>query len=83
MQTRNISPEISRASSALVFDAPITFDQPPIDPARDDRGLSAFAGYESGSVSYYNTFTDNRAGNGRGDRFVKETYVEQSGAVER
>jgi len=71
------------ASAALVFDAPITLDQAPIELPRDIRGPAAFAGYESNSVSYYDVFSDNREATGHGDRYVRDSFTEEVGARER
>src|SRR4051794_32149344 len=46
------------ATSALVFDPPITQDQPPLVLAREDRQPWAFAGYPGSTVEFYNIHTD-------------------------
>lgn len=71
------------ASAALVFDAPITLDQAPIELPRDIRGQGAFLGYESASVSYYDVFSYNRQSNGRGDWYYKDSVTEEVGTRQR
>ena len=48
------------AASALVFDPPVTLDEPQLDLSRADRQPSAFFGYEEGSIEYYRLTVDDR-----------------------
>ena len=48
------------AASALVFDPPVTLAEAPIYLGREDRGPSAFFGYEEGYTEYYRLSVDDR-----------------------
>ena len=82
MQTRNTAPLLAHASAALVFDAPITFSQPPIDISRDDRGAAAFMGFDQGSTTVYDVFSFNRQSTDRSDHYVQDSITETVGTVE-
>ena len=71
------------ACAALVFDAPITLDEQPIDLSRSYRGPAAFVGYQDVSVSYYDVFTNNRESTGHGDRYYRDSFSEQTGSLSR
>jgi hypothetical protein len=83
MQTSNIPPQMAVASAALVFDAPITLDEAPLDISRSDRGPAAFWGFDQQSTSAYDVFTYNRQSTDRGDRFVQDSYSEKTGIIQR
>jgi hypothetical protein len=70
------------ASAALVFDAPITLDQEPVELPRDIRGQGAFAGYQSTSVSYYDVFSFNLESSGH-DRYYRNSISEEVGTRQR
>ncbi len=82
MQTVNTVPVVNRASAALVFDAPITTSEPSIDISRDDRGATAFMGFDEGSTTQYDVFSYNRQTE-RGDRYVQQEITERSGTLQR
>ena len=73
----------SCASAALVFDAPITFDQAPLDLSRANHGQAAFFGFDQGSTSYYDIVTDNREGSGHNNQYVRESVSERVGSTSR
>jgi hypothetical protein len=83
MPAVTIASNVDVASAALVFDAPITLDQEPIELPRDIRGPAAFAGYQSTSTSYYDVFSYNRQSTGRGNFFYRDAVTEQVGTSER
>jgi hypothetical protein len=83
MQTVNTPTPVAVSSAALVFDAPITLDDAPVDISRSDRGPAAFWGYDQQSTSAYDIVTYNRQSSDRGDRYVQDSYTEKTGTVQR
>jgi hypothetical protein len=83
MPVGNVSPaQANRTASALVFDAPITFDQPPIDLPRDVRGPAAFVGFQDTTVSYFDTVSDTIQGS-CGPQFIQDSFSERTGSIRR
>lgn len=70
-------------AAALVFDAPITFNQAPLDLSRSNHGPAAFLGFEDSSTTYYDIVTDNRTSTDCGDDFTRESVSERVGATHR
>jgi hypothetical protein len=83
MPVSNTPQPITGGSSALAFDVPITFSEPPIEISRDDRGPAAFMGFDQPSTSYYDTFSYNRQSSDRSDRYVQESVTERIGSIQR
>jgi hypothetical protein len=85
MQTSNTTPPqpITGGSAALVFDAPITLAEAPINISRDDRGPAAFLGFVDESVSSYDTFSFNRQSSDRSDRYFQDSFTEKTGTIRR
>jgi hypothetical protein len=71
------------ACAALAFDAPITLDEPAINPSRSNRGAAAFVGFEDNTISYYDIISDNRQTTDFSDRFVRESVTEHIGSTRR
>ena len=71
------------ASAALAFDPPLAIDQPPIDLSRSTRGEAAFYGFEDPTTSFYFVQTDDRRTTDNTDRYAREGFVGQTGAVHR
>lgn len=71
------------ASSALVFDPPLTLSEPRLDLSRQLRGEAAFAGFEDSTVTYFYVRTDDRQTNDFTDRYAREGYSAKVGSVRR
>lgn len=71
------------ASSALVFDPPVTLNVAPLDLSRDTRGSAAFYGFEDSATTYYDTYTDDRRTTDGTNRLTRETYSETAGDLQR
>ncbi len=61
---RGIVLERPPSTAALAFTPPVVRDTPPVDLSRDGRDLSAYVGYDQGSVSYLYVRQDDRQGDG-------------------
>jgi hypothetical protein len=48
----------AETASALAFDPPVLAGTPRLDLSREDRGPSAFVGFEDSSTTYYTLSTD-------------------------
>jgi hypothetical protein len=78
------------AAAALVFDAPVAYDGPPLELARDGRAPEAFVGYAEGVTEYFYLRWDDRQTNfghgrhgGNFDYFERRAISEKVGALYR
>src|SRR5258706_7585855 len=55
-------------ASALIFDPPVAYDQPPLELTREDRIPSAFVAFYEPIITYYWIHTDNRQVSDYGSR---------------
>jgi hypothetical protein len=78
-----VSTAVSKASSALAFDPPITQTEPDLDLARNTHGQAAFAGFEDTTTTYFYVRTDDRQTQDSTQRFEREGYSAKVGAIRR
>ena len=78
--------EDDAVAASLVFDPPLTIDQPPVALAREDRQAGAFVGYQEQTVTSFWIQIDDRqggSGNPRCDRYERRAFIVQTGATYR
>jgi hypothetical protein len=78
-----IKPHTPSAAGALVFDAPITQGQPPLQLSREGRSPDAFVGYESITATYFYVRSDDRMTSDHSDRFERRAITTRVGVSYR
>ena len=90
-------PEAARyeemTASALVFDPPVTWGEPPLELSRDERAPSAFVSFEGPIITYFWIHTDDWQGSdwgggwgrfgGSGDNFQRRALMDKVGVSYR
>lgn len=71
------------AAGALVFDAPVTQGQPPLQLSREGRATDAFAGYESTTATYFYVRSDDRFTSDHSNRFERRAISTRVGVSYR
>ena len=78
-------------ASALVFDAPVTAGEPPVELPRDERAMSAFVSFEGPIITSFWIHTDdiqqsdwgNNCLNGVGDCYERRAIIDKMGVTYR
>ena len=73
------APEDDAVAAALVFQAPITLGQPPLNLDRDARAASAFLGYEELQTHFYYLRTIDRQLDGEREQYDRTAVSEKVG----
>lgn len=71
------------AAGALVFDAPVTQGQPPLQLSREGRATDAFMGYESTTATYFYVRSDDRFTDDHSNRFERRAISTRVGVSYR
>ncbi|HZZ41393.1 MAG TPA: hypothetical protein VFE58_00515 [Tepidisphaeraceae bacterium] len=82
-QTPALTPTYAYPASALVFDPPIAYNVPALDLSRNDRGPSAFAGFQQSTTSLTYTFTDDHQSTDFHNSYDRYSYISQIGTSVR
>src|SRR5215212_8524533 len=84
--------ERATVAGALLYDPPVVANAPPVDLSREGRGVSAYAGYEELTTTYYYLYQDDRqlhyGGSGNSswrnlDRFERRAITQRVGVSYR
>jgi hypothetical protein len=70
-------------AAALVFDSPVTLNEPPIFLPRDQRQPGAFVGFDELTITYQYLRTDDRHTNDGTDRYIRRSVSERIGVSYR
>ena len=78
-------------ASALVFDAPVTAGEPPVELSRDERAMSAFVSFEDPIITSFWIHTDDSQRsdwgrnclNGVGDCYERRAIIDKVGVTYR
>jgi hypothetical protein len=77
---RTYQPQLA---SALVFDPPISAGVIIPDLSRDNRGPSAFFGFQQGEITFYDLHVEDRQSGGQNDRYRRDAISDKIGTILR